>query len=187
MESLLSVLLGLGLSAACGFRIFVPLLIVSVASRSGHLTLAPSFQWIATDAAMVAFAVATVLEIGAYYVPWLDNLLDTAAGPAAVTAGVIVSASVITDLDPLLKWSLALIAGGGLAGGIQLLTSGTRLISTATTGGLGNPIVATAEAAGSITLSLLSILLPLAALAALVALAALIAGRLLAARPRART
>src|SRR5947207_9549521 len=96
LETLLSVCLGIGLAAACGFRIFVPLLVTSLAAQTGHLTLAGGFQWIGTRPALVAFAVATVLEILAYYVPWIDNLLDVIAGPAAVTAGIVVTASVVT-------------------------------------------------------------------------------------------
>ena len=160
MESVLSVCLGLGLSAACGFRIFVPLLVMNVAARAGYLTLSDSFEWIGSTPALIAFAVATALEIGAYYLPWLDNILDSVASPAAVVAGVLVSASVITGLDPFLKWTLAVIAGGGLAGAIQALTVGTRQVSALTTAGFGNPLVSTLEMGGSLLLSLLSVLLP---------------------------
>ncbi len=160
MQSILSVCLGLGLSAACGFRIFVPLLVMNLAARAGYLGLTESFEWIGTTPALIAFGVATVLEIGAYYIPWLDNLLDTIASPAAVVAGVLVSASVITGLDPLLKWTLAVIAGGGIAGAIQALTVGTRHASALTTGGLGKPVVSTLEMGGSLALSLISLVLP---------------------------
>src|SRR5215469_6263095 len=95
MELLLSLCVGIGLSAACGFRVFVPLLIMSIAAKTGHLTLVPSFQWIGSDIALWTFAIATVLEIGAYYIPWLDNLLDVIATPAAITAGTIVTASMV--------------------------------------------------------------------------------------------
>lgn len=160
METVLSVCLGIALAAACGFRVFVPLLVLSAASKAGWLTLADSFSWIGTTPALVMFAVATVLEIGAYYVPWLDNLLDSAAGPLAVVAGVVVSAAVLTDLDPLLKWTLAIVAGGGAAGAVQAATTGVRALSSTTTLGIANPIVATAELGGSLALSLLSLLLP---------------------------
>lgn len=170
MELLLSISVGLGLSAAVGFRIFVPLLVMSIAARADVLALGPSFEWIASTPALVAFALATLVEIGAYYVPVIDNVLDAIAGPAAVVAGIIVSASVIGDIDPFLKWTLAVIAGGGVAGTVQALTIGTRGASTVTTFGLGNPVLSTLELGGSAVLSVAAILLPLLALVLVVAL-----------------
>lgn len=183
METVLSVCLGIALAAACGFRVFVPLLVLSAASKAGWLALADSFAWIGTTPALVMFAVATVLEIGAYYVPWLDNLLDAAAGPLAVVAGIVVSAAVLTDLDPLLKWTLAIVAGGGAAGAVQAATTGVRALSSTTTLGIANPIVATAELGGSIALSLLSILLPILAVTFVVGFLGFVAYRVLG-RPR---
>jgi hypothetical protein len=173
MEVLLSVCLGFGLSAACGFRIFVPFLIMSVASRAGHLDLASSFDWIAADAALIAFGVAAALEIGAYFVPWLDNLLDSAATPIAVVAGILASAATIEGTSPLLGWTLAVIGGGSLAGLIQGGTALLRGASSVMTAGFGNPIVSTAEAGGAVTLASLAILVPL--LAAMVALTVMLA------------
>lgn len=160
MDTILSIALGIGLSAACGFRVFVPLLIISGAALSGHVGLSTGFEWIGTIPALIAFATATVLEILAYYIPWLDHLLDTIATPAAVVAGVVASASVFTDVSPLLRWTLALIGGGGIAGLVQGATVLTRLKSTALTGGLGNSILSTAELFGSIATSLLALLVP---------------------------
>ena len=164
MEIILCICIGIGLSAACGFRIFVPPLIMSIASLSGHLTLSHGFEWIGTYPALIAFSFATLLEIIAYYIPWLDNLLDSIATPAAVIAGIIVAASAITGINPMLKWILAIIAGGGTAGAIQGFTTLMRAASTAATGGLGNFIIATIEACSSIFLSLLSLIFPLAAM-----------------------
>ena len=161
MEILLSVFVGLGLSAACGFRVFVPLLILSIAALGGHVHLAAQFGWIGTWPTLVAFGVATVLEIAGYYIPVVDHFLDTLATPAAVVAGSITTAALVTDLSPFLKWSLALIAGGGLAGAVQTLTVAGRATSLIGTGGLGNHVVATAELVGAILLSILSITLPL--------------------------
>src|SRR4051812_14311053 len=118
----LSICLGVGLSAACGFRVFVPLLGMSLAALAGHLTLAPSFEWIGTWPAFTCFLAATGLKIAAYYIPWLDTLLDAIATPAAIVAGTIITAAVMTDMSPLMRWSLALIAGGGTAGVIQSAT-----------------------------------------------------------------
>src|ERR1041385_7477388 len=160
MNILLSVCLGIGLSAACGFRVFVPLLVMSIASLSGHLALAHGFEWIGTYPALVTFAVATCVEIAAYYIPWVDNFLDTIATPAAIVAGTLVTASLVTDVSPLLKWTLAIIAGGGAAAAVQGTTVVARGASSAGTGGLANPLLATVELAGSVVTSVLAILAP---------------------------
>lgn len=168
METALSICIGIGLSAACGFRVFIPLLIVSLAARSGHLTLAQGFAWIGSDYALLTFAVATVLEVVAYYVPWLDNLLDSLATPAAIVAGTIVTASLVGNMDPYLKWTLAVIAGGGAAGLVQATTVVARGASTLTSGGLANPIIATAELGGSLFMSIISMLAPVLAVLILI-------------------
>jgi hypothetical protein len=162
-EILLTILMGIGLSAASGFRIFIPFLVISIASLTGNLTLADSFSWIGTYAALIAFGVATILEIAGYYIPWVDNILDTITSPMAVIAGVILMASVVTDISPLFKWTLAIIAGGGIAGTIQALTGVTRIASSVTTGGLGNPAVSTVESGSSLTLSAFAIFIPVIA------------------------
>ena len=164
MESnLVSVAIGIGLAAACGFRIFVPLLLISGASRSGYLELAGGFEWMGSTPALIAFGSATALEIAAYYVPFFDNLLDTVATPSAVVAGIMASATQVANLDPLLGWSVAIIGGGGAAGAVQGLTTVTRGISSMATGGFGNPLFSTAEAGASIVMVGLAILLPLVA------------------------
>jgi hypothetical protein len=168
METLLAVALGLALSAACGFRIFVPLLAVGAAQAAGYLSLAPKFAWIGSTPALIVLGVATVAEVAAYHVPWLDHLLDTIASPAAIVAGIVVTASVITDMDPLWRWTLAVVAGGGLAGAVQGSTVLVRAASTATTGGLANPVVATGELAGAVAISILALLVPVLALLAVV-------------------
>jgi len=164
METFLSVCMGIGLSAACGFRVFVPPLILSIAGLTGHVHLSPGFSWIATWPALIALATATLLEIAAYYIPWLDHLLDSIATPAAVVAGILVASSLITGMDPWMRWTMAVIAGGGAAGLVQGATVVARAVSTGTTGGLTNPLVSTAEAGGSFTLSLLAVLVPVIAL-----------------------
>lgn len=161
--ALVSIAIGLGLAAACGFRIFVPLLMISLAGRGGHLELADGFVWMTTTPALIAFGSATVLEIAAYYVPFFDNLLDTIATPSAVVAGIVATASQVSDLDPLLGWSVAIIAGGGSAGVVQGLTTVTRQISSLATAGFGNPLVSTFEAGASVGMTLLAIVVPAAA------------------------
>ena len=165
MGTILSIVIGVGLSAACGFRVFIPPLVISLAAMSGHLQLAHGFEWMGTVPALIAFAVASGLEITAYYVPWLDNLLDSVATPAAVVAGIVVTASMVTDFSPMLKWTLAIIAGGGAAGLVQGATVITRAASTVATGGAGNSVLATAELGGSLLTAVLAVFLPLLALA----------------------
>jgi hypothetical protein len=161
MELLLSVALGIGLSAACGLRVFAPFAVLSAAALTGQLELSESFRWIGTYEALVLFSVATFIEVLSYYIPWVDNLLDTIATPAAVLAGAIATASVVTDISPMLRWTLAIIAGGGTAGIIQMGTTWVRGVSSVTTGGFGNFVVATGEWMGSLTMATLSVLFPL--------------------------
>ena len=156
-------LAGVGLSAACGFRVFVPPLAMCIAHKAGMLKFTGEFAWMGSDVALVAFSIATVLEIGAYYIPWLDNALDTIAGPAAVTAGTMTTAACLVNVDPWLQWTLAAIAGGGAAGTVQVATTVTRGASSALTGGAGNWVVSTAEAGGSVAASLLAVFIPIAA------------------------
>ena len=179
MEPLLAICLGIGLSAACGFRVFVPLLVMSIASLSGHLTLAPGFQWIGTYPALVTFSAATIAEIAGYYIPWFDHLLDTIASPAAVLAGTLITASTVGDVGPFWKWSLAIIAGGGAAGLVQGTTVATRAGSLASTGGLANPIVSTLELAAAIVTSILAVIVPVLALVLLTVFFVLLGRKLL--------
>lgn len=178
-ETLLSVALGLGLAAACGFRIFVPLLVMSIAVRSGHLAVTSGFDWIGGDAALIAFSVATLIEIAAYFVPWVDNLLDGIATPTAVIAGVLASASVFTDMSPILRWSVAAFGGGTAALGVQAVTVAGRQLSSVTTLGLGNSVVALLEAMSSAALAVVAVLLPFVAAILLVVLAVVAAKWLL--------
>ena len=146
METLTSLLVGLGLAAACGFRVFLPLLIMSIASYTGYLRLETGFHWMGTFPALLAFGTATVLEIAAYHIPWVDNVLDTLAVPAAMVAGTIVTVSALTGLDPFLSWTLAVIGGGGVA-----------------SSGLARPPVVRVEAAGSFVLAVLAVVVPVVA------------------------
>ena len=161
----LSVVLGIGLAAATGFRVFLPMLIVSVAAYTGHLPLSDSFAWLGTPSALTMLSVAAIVEILAYYIPGVDNLLDTLATPAALVAGTVVSAAVMTDVPPMAKWTAAVIAGGGIAGVTHGLTATLRANSTVWTGGLGNLIIATAELVGAVIVSFLALVAPAVAIA----------------------
>lgn len=174
METVFGVLAGLGLAAACGFRVFVPLLVASVAVRAEMLQPSAEFAWLGSTPAMVAFGVATLMEVGAYYVPWLDHALDTLASPASVVAGSLVAASVAVDMDPFARWTLAIIAGGGLAAGVQAGTVAARGLSFASTAGVGNPVVATAELGGALATSAIALVAPGLAILGLAALAAVV-------------
>jgi len=166
----LSIALGIGLAAATGFRVFLPMLVMSAAAYTGHVQLADSFVWLGTPSALTLLGVAALAEILAYYIPGVDNLLDALATPAAFVAGTVVAAAVVTDLPPLVKWSTAIIAGGGVAGLTQSTTALLRAKSTIFTGGLGNPVVATGELGGALILSLLALAAPFAALALVIVL-----------------
>lgn len=155
--------MGLGLAATAGFRVFVPLLIGSLAIRGGMITAAEGFSWIGSDAAVILFSAATILEVLAYYVPWVDNLLDTVATPAAVVAGTLLTASFIGESSEIFRWAVALIAGGGAAGVVQGITVLVRGGSTTTTGGIANPLVATGELGASLAGGILTIFFPIAA------------------------
>jgi hypothetical protein len=165
METLLGIAVGIGLSAACGFRVFVPLLVMNLASLSAQLHLSSGFAWIGSYYATVAFGTATIVEVLGYYIPWLDHILDIAATPAAIIAGTIATASMVTDMSPFLKWTLALIAGGGIAGLVQGTTVALRAKSSVSTAGIENPLVSTLELVGSIIVALLAIFIPILSLA----------------------
>lgn len=161
MDLITAILMAVGLSAACGFRVFVPMFVISLAAHGGHMSLGSSFNWMGSDMAVLVFGLATALEIGAYYLPWLDNMLDSVATPTAVVAGAVAAASCVSGESELMGWVAAAITGGGIAGGVQALTVATRLTSLATTGGAANPVVSTVEATASTVMSIMAVVLPL--------------------------
>ncbi len=157
---MLSVLTGIGLAAACGFRVFVPLLALGLAGRAHVLPLNESFAMLASLPALIALGTASVIEVAAYYVPWLDNALDVVAAPAAVIAGILASAASMTSLPPVVVWGIALIGGGGAAGVLHGATSLLRLKSTALSGGVANPVLSTGELVGALVTSAIALLVP---------------------------
>lgn len=163
MDTVIAFFIGIGLAATCGFRVFVPLLGLSIASHFGFVPLSHGFEWIGSLPAMIAFGVATAFEIGAYFIPWLDHLLDVIATPAAVVAGAVITVAMLGEMSPYLRWPLGIIAGGGVAGAVQGSSVLARGVSTATTGGVGNPIVAAGELVASIVGTVISIVLPVVA------------------------
>jgi len=157
---IVAVALGIGLSASTGFRVFIPLLIAGVAARMGVLPLNESFLWISSNMALITFGVAALFEVAAYYIPFVDNLLDTIAMPLAIGGGTLLAASVLPIDEGFMRWITALIVGGGASAVVQGGTSALRLISSGTTAGIGNPIVSTGENAAAIGFPLMVILMP---------------------------
>lgn len=167
---ILSAFIGIGLAAASGFRVFLPMFAVSLASYMGWIPMNEHFQWLAGLPTLITTGIATIVEILAYYIPYVDHLLDTISIPLATIAGSIMFASQFTDLGTFPTWALALIAGGGTAAAISSGFAGTRAASTATTGGLGNSVVATTETAGAGIMSMLAIFAPIIAFVIAIAL-----------------
>ncbi|MCG2418670.1 DUF4126 domain-containing protein [Aequorivita sp. F47161] len=160
---ILSIFLGIGLAAAVGFRVFLPLLILSLAGYFNVIPLNESWQWIGSLPAVITMAVATVVEIFGYYIPWFDNLLDTIALPLATLAGTAIMVATVTDLSPGVTWTLAIIAGGGTAATIKGNTTAARITSSTTTGGFANPVLTTVETGTSIVMAVASIFVPIIA------------------------
>jgi hypothetical protein len=167
-DTLIELMLAISLSAAAGFRVFVPLLALSAASVLGHVDLPPNFDWIENPQALGLFSIACVLEIIGYSIPWVDHLLDILATPAAIITGTIVAASVAPEMDPLVKWTLALAAGGGTAGLTKGLMNILRATSTAVSGGLTNPIFSALELVAAAVLSALALTVPAIAIAVVI-------------------
>ena len=163
LDTLIAIMLAISLSAAAGFRVFVPLLVLSGAAVIGHVDLPANFDWIETQPALILFAAACLLEIGGYYIPWVDHLLDLVSTPAAIIAGTVMTASLAPEMNPLVQWTLALAAGGGTAGMTKGLMNIFRATSTATSGGLTNPIFSTFELIAAAGLSVLAVTIPLVA------------------------
>lgn len=158
---------GVGLAAASGFRVFLPLFGVSLAIRLGGFEPTGGFEWLASPVATTVLGVALAVEVGAYLVPWLDNALDTIATPLAVASGTMLAALMLGDAPPALQWILAVVAGGGTAGTVQIGTVAARTTSLVATGGLANPLVSLAEAGFAGLFTLLALVVPLTGVALL--------------------
>jgi len=185
-ETIISIFLGVGLAASVGFRVFLPLFALSLASYFGVWDLNDNWQWIGSLAAVITLGVATLVEIFAYFIPWVDNLLDSFAVPLAAIAGTAVMVSTVADLDPVVTWSLAIIAGGGTATAIKGAGATSRLASTATTGGLANPVVSTVETGTALVVTTASIFAPILAAVLVIIILFVIFRIYRKLRPRAR-
>lgn len=163
IDQVLVFLVGIGLAASVGLRIFIPILIVSIFAYTGNLSLSTYFTWIGYLPVLIFLIIASILEVSAYYIAWLDNYLDAIEHPLSIIAGILIAGAVITDFNPYLKWLMALLIGGGVAATINAATSMIRLKTSAETGGKKNYIVSTIEAFIAVILSVLSILQPFSA------------------------
>lgn len=162
-ETIISIFLGIGLAASVGFRVFLPLFALSLAAYFNVWELNDNWQWIGSTAALITLGVATLVEVFGYFIPYVDNILDTIAVPLAAIAGTAVMVSTVADLSPAITWALAIIAGGGTAAAISSASGASRLTSTATTAGLANPVFSTVETGTSVILSIISIFVPVIA------------------------
>lgn len=162
-DTLISIFLGIGLSASVGFRVFLPLFFLSLAAYFNLWELNDNWQWIGSMSAVIILGVAMVVESFAYFIPFVDNLLDSIAVPLAAIAGTAVMVSTMAELSPVITWTLAIIAGGGTAAAISGASGAARLASTATTAGIANPVVSTIEVSTSLLLTLASIFFPVLA------------------------
>jgi len=160
-EIMTAVALGIGLAGSAGFRVFVPMLAASIAAHMGVLPVQEGFSWLAGWPAIACFGTATVIEITAYYIPVVDNMLDTVTTPLAIMAGTLLMTSILPVDNDMLRWMTGFIVGGGAAATVQSGTVLARLASTATTGGLANPLVVTGEHAAAVGTSVLSLIIPL--------------------------
>jgi len=160
---LISLFIGIGLATATGFRVFLPIFFLSLGTYLKIVPLDAEYAWIGTLPAVIATGIATITEIIAYYIPFVDNLLDSITVPLATIAGSILFASQFTEVNNWIQWSLALIAGGGTAATISSVLAGTRAASSGTTAGIANPVISTVETIGSTIMSILAIFLPILA------------------------
>lgn len=170
MQTVTASALGIALAACCGFRVFVPILIAGLACRFHLFHFSQSFAWLSATGMLISVGVATFIEIAGYYVPFIDNLLDTISAPLATVAGTLLATSVIPIDNEWMKWIIGIIAGGGSAGVIASGTGLLRLLSSKTTIGSGNPVVSTSENVAAVGGSLLSFAFPLVMAAAIIIL-----------------
>ncbi len=160
---IISLFVGIGLAAATGFRVFLPIFFLSLGYYLGWIPLDESYAWVGGLPAVIATGLATLFEILAYYIPFVDNILDSITVPLATVAGSLLFATQFTEVSSWIQWSLALIAGGGTAATISSVFAGTRAASSGTTAGLANPVISTVETIGSTIMSILAIFLPILA------------------------
>lgn len=165
IEIFVALMLGVSLSACCGFRVFLPLLLASLASYFNWLPegISTTIPWLGSLQAVITFSIAALIEIVGYYLPVVDNFLDMIATPLAIAAGTLLTGSFLQIDNEMIKWALGLIVGGGAAGVVQGGTVLTRLLSSKTTLGTGNGLFATGENTMALTGTIFSFIVPVIA------------------------
>lgn len=165
MVRVLAAACGILLAASAGLRAFMPLFGVGVAARLLDWPIAPSMEWLATDAGLVGLGVATAVELAADKVPVVDHVLDAVHMIAGPLAGALVTFSIWGDWPPAVAGILAVALGAPVAGLVHAVSATTRFKSTVVSGGAFNPVVSTAEDGISIAAILIALLLPFLAFA----------------------
>ncbi len=166
--------MAIGLSAACGFRIFIPPLSYGLLYRADLVQLEDGWTWIGNEWVIAILALASIIEICANLIPWLDNFLDILATPTSIAAGTVLSSSCLTNFDPGLQWMLSVMSGVLITGGFQFSTVSIRGLSSIFTGGCFNPIFSIIEDFISIGITLSIILFPLIGIIVIILIAFLI-------------
>ena len=154
------VAMGIGLAASAGLRAFLPLLVISIAGKVGWVPLADRFEWLATWPAVIVFGVAVVMELLADKIPLIDNLLDTLQVWIKPVVGALLAVAVLTELEPLPATVLGIMAGASSAGIVHIVKAKARLLSSALTAGIGNPILSLIEDIVALIGSILSVIVP---------------------------
>lgn len=170
----LALCMGIALAASCGFRVFVPLLVVSCAVRLGGVHVSESLAWIGSDVAIWCLGAATLVELLGYYIPWVDNMLDAITGPLALVAGTVIMSGMLPDLPDYMQWGIGIVGGAGAAGAVQASTSALRGASSVTTAGMGNCVVSTGENIMATIGAVLAVVAPICALIGLIIIIALV-------------
>jgi hypothetical protein len=167
MELLSGLLSSLGLSGAAGLNAYVPLLVVGLLSRLGVMHLNGPFDLLANPWVLLAVGVLGVLDFVGDKIPGVDSALHLVGGLINTAAGAVLFAAQtgVADVPPALSLALGVI----VAGGVHATRTAVRPVATATTGGLGNPLVSTLEDGTSLLLSLLAVFMPVLAVLLLAA------------------
>lgn len=173
----LAIGMGLALATTCGLRAFLPLLAISVLAAVGKIDLAEGFMWMASPTALVCFGTAVIVEMAADKIPAVDHALDAAGVLVKPTAAALVTASMVHGFDPMLALVLGVMTGGVAAEAVHVAKAKARLMSSALTGTVANPVLSTAEDLVAIVGVVLSILVPILGLVVMLLLTAWILTR----------
>jgi hypothetical protein len=162
---ILPIFLGLGLAAATGLRTFLPLLMLAIVARFGlfGVALNTHFGWLGSTGALVALGVATVVELCADKIPIVDHALSAIGTVSRPLAGALAAGAVLNHADPSVAVLAGLIIGAPTAFAIHTAQSSARVVSTATTAGLGNPVISVIEDITSALTAAIAIALPILA------------------------